>query len=170
MKLGLDSGVFKKMTNKRSRLILPGAQLSQEMINLAQELNDKYPNLNLAWIPPKDRPGNETQPFAIVQLDSSGNTIGIIKRLSQLEVHASFIFNWLWENDSQRMDPWKKYLDDMNKAAVEKRKKEKELNYELAEVVNAVAKSPLHTYRINGHKVGAENEFPTLGLQNASGT
>lgn len=158
------------MTNKRSRLILPGAQLSQEMINLAQELNDKYPNLNLAWIPPEDRPGNETQPFAIVQIDSQGNQVAIIKRLSQLELHGSYVFNWLWENDSQRMDPWKKYLEDMNNAEIEKRKKEKELNYELADVVNTVARSNKHTFKINGHKIGADNHYPTLGLmENASG-
>lgn len=159
------------MTNKRSRLILPGAQLSQEMISLAQELNDKYPNLNLAWIPPEDRQGNETQPFAIIQIDSEGNNIGIIKRLSQFEMHASFIFNWLWENDSQRMDPWKKYLQDMAKDEAEKRKKEQEFNYELADVVNTVARSNKHEFKINGHKIGSDNHYPTLGLmQNAGRT
>ena len=158
------------MTNKRSRLIRTDSILSQEMIDLAQELNDKYPNLNLAWIPPEERPGNESQPFAIVQINpNTGEQIGIIKRLSQFEMHGAFIFNWLWENDSERMDPWKKYIDDMNKAAVEKRKQEQEANYKLAEVVNAVAKSPLHTYRINGHKVGAENNLPTLGLMENAG-
>ena len=39
---------------------------------------------------------------------------------------------------------------------------------ELAEVVNSVAKSPLHTYRMNGRKIGIENNYPTLGLNNAS--
>lgn len=159
------------MTNKRSRLILPGAQLSQEMLSLAQELNDKYPNLNLAWIPPEDRQGNETQPFAIIQINSEGEQIGIIKRLSQFEMHGSFIFNWLWENDSQRMDPWKKYLQDMANEEAAKRKKEQEFNYELADVVNTVAKSNKHTFKINGHKIGSDNHYPTLGLmQNAGGT
>ena len=157
------------MTHKRSRLILPGQQLSQEMVSLAQELNDKYPNLNLSWIPPEDRGENEAQPFAIVQIDSEGNTVGIIKRLSQFEMHGSFIFNWLWENDSHRMDPWQKYLSEMAETERQKREKEKERNYELAEVANAIAKSPLHTYRINGHKVGAENSFPTLGLMPDAG-
>lgn len=159
------------MTNKRSRLIRTDSILSQEMIDLAQELNDKYPNLNLAWIPPEDRPGIESQPFAIVQLNKVGEQIGIIKRLSQLEVHGSFIFNWLWENDSTRMDPWKKYLEDMNRAEVEKRKKEQEFNYELADVVNTVARSNKHTFKINGHKIGADNNYPTLGLmENAART
>lgn len=157
------------MTNKRSRLILPGAQLSNEMISLAQELNDKYPNLNLAWIPPEDRQGNETLPFAIIQIDSEGNQIGIIKRLSQFEMHGSFIFNWLWENDSHRMDPWKKYLQDMANEETEKRKKEQEFNYELADVVNTVAKSNKHTFKINGHKIGADNHYPTLGLMENAG-
>lgn len=157
------------MTNKRSRLILPGAQLSQEMLNLAQELNDKYPNLNLAWIPPEDREGNETQPFAIVQLNNIGETIGIIKRLSQFECHSSFIFKWLWENDSERMDPWAKYLAEMEKDAEEKRKKEQEFNFELADVVNTVARSNKHEFKINGHKIGSDNNYPTLGLMNNAG-
>ena len=152
-----------------SGLIRTDSILSKEMIDLAQELNDKYPNLNLAWIPPEDRPGNESQPFAIVQIDSEGHQIGIIKRLSAFEVHGSFIFNWLWENDSQRMDPWKKYLAELEQQQLEKRKKEQEQNLQLAEVVNSVAKSPLHTYRINGHKVGAENSLPTLGLMDNAG-
>lgn len=152
-----------------SGLIRTDSILSKEMIDLAQELNDKYPNLNLAWIPPEDRPGNESQPFAIVQIDSEGNQIGIIKRLSQFEMHASFVFNWLWENDSQRMDPWKKYLAELEQQQFTKRKQEQEQNMQLAEVVNAVAKSPLHTYRINGHKVGAENSLPTLGLMDNAG-
>lgn len=154
-----------------SRLIRTDSILSQEMIELAQELNDKYPNLNLAWIPPEDRPGNEAQPFAIVQIDSEGNQLGIIKRLSQFEVHGAFIFNWLWENDSQRIDPWDKYMKELQQQQVDQRKKEQEQNFQLAEVVNSVAKSPLHTYRINGHKVGVENNAPTLGLmQNAGRT
>lgn len=150
-----------------SGLILPGSQLSQDMIDLAQELNDKYPNLSLGWIPPEDRGEGESRPFAIIQIDSEGHQIGIIRRLSQFEVHGSFIFNWLWENDSQRMDPWQKYLNEMEREAELKRTKEQERIYELAEVVNSVAKSNKHTYRINGHKIGAENNAPTLGLRDA---
>lgn len=156
--------------SKGTSLILPGSQLSQEMIALAQELNDKYPNLSLAWIPPIGRVENEACPFAIIQIDTEGNQVGIIKRLSQFEMHASFIFNWLWENDSQRMDPWSKHLAEIEKTAELKRKQEQERNWELAEIVNAVAKSNKHTYRINGHKVGAENNFPTLGLMDNAGT
>lgn len=159
------------MTNKRSRLILPGAQLSQEMLNLAQELNDKYPNLTLAWIPPEDRGGDESLPFAIMQINNVGETIGVIKRLSQLELHAGYIFKWLWENDSERIDPWQKYMNEIEKEAEAKRKKQQEFNYELAEVVNSVAKSNKHEYRINGRKIGSDNSYPSLGLMdNASRT
>lgn len=150
--------------SKGTGLILPGSQLSQDMIDLAQELNDKYPNLSLGWIPPEERGKDESLPFAIIQINSAGEQIAIIKRLSVFEVHGSFIFNWLWENDSTRMDPWTKHLEGIKKAAEEKRAKEKDQNYELAEMVHAVASSNKHTYRINGHKIGAENNFPTLGL------
>ena len=146
-----------------SGLWTPGSQLSQDMISLAQELNDKYPNLSLGWIPPEER-GKDDKPFAIIQIDSVGNQIGVIKPLSALECHGSFIFNWLWENDSQRMDPWKNYLEGMARDEEEKRKKESERMHALAEVVHSVAKSNKHEYKINGRKIGSDNSYPSLGL------
>jgi hypothetical protein len=153
-----------------SGLWTPGSQLSQDMIALAQELNDKYPNLSLGWIPPEARGNNDTRPFAIIQIDSAGNQKAVIKPLSPLEMHASFIFNWLWENDSQRMDPWKKYIEGINRDEEIKRKKEQDRMFELAEVVHAVAKSNKHEYKINGQKIGSDNNAPTLGLNNAGRT
>lgn len=147
----------------------PGSQLTTEMIQLAQELNDKYPNLSLAWIPPNERGEDDTRPFAIIQIDSEGRQIGVIHLMSQLEVHGAYVFNWLWENDSQRIDPWNKYLNELNAAEELKRKRNTERMNELAEVVHSVAKSNKHTYRINGHKIGVENNTPTLGLNDASG-
>ena len=141
-----------------------GSQLSQEMLTLAQELNDKYPNLSLAWIPPENRGEGDERPFAIVQIDSEGNQVAIIHRMHSLEVHPSYVFNWLWENDTRRVDVWDRYMTTLKAEHEAKRKQEKEDNYELAEYVNAVAKSPLHTYRMAGHKIGAENNYPTLGM------
>lgn len=148
----------------------PGSQLSTDMITLAQELNDKYPNLSLGWIPPNERGDDDSRPFAIIQIDSEGRQVGIIHTMSVLEVHGAYIFNWLWENDSQRMDPWAKYLNELNAAEDLKRKKNTERMNELAEVVHSVAKSNKHEYKINGRKIGSDNSYPTLGLNDASGT
>lgn len=149
-----------------SDLILP-SQLSQSMIDLAQEVNDKYPNLSLAWIPPENRGPEDDRPFAIVQIDSEGNQKAIIHRMHQLEVHASYVFNWLWANDSQRVDVFQRYIDSLQRAAEQKEKENKEKIFEKAEVIHAIAKSPLHTFRINGRKIGTDNYEPRIGQEHA---
>lgn len=149
-----------------SDLILP-SQLSQSMIDLAQEVNDKYPNLSLAWIPPENRGPEDDRPFAIVQIDSEGHQIAIIHRMHQLEVHASYVFNWLWANDSQRVDVFQQYMDGLQRAAEQKEKENKEKIFEKAEVIHAIAKSPLHTYKINGRKIGTDNYEPRIGQEHA---
>lgn len=143
------------------------SQLSQEMIDLAQEVNDKYPNLSLAWIPPENRGEGDDRPFAIVQIDENGNQMAIIHRMSQFEVHGSYVFNWLWANDSQRVDVFDQYIESLRKAQAEKEKRDKDIIFEKAEVINAIAKSPLHTYRINGRKLGTDNYEPRIGQENA---
>lgn len=150
-----------------SELILP-SQLPQHMIDLAQELNDKYPNLSLAWIPPENRGEGDDRPFAIVQIDSEGNQIAIIHRMHQLEVHGAYVFNWLWENDSQRVDVFDKYLQSLQREHLAREKKDREIIDQKAEVINAIAKSPLHTFRINGRKIGTDNYEPRIGQSDAS--
>lgn len=141
--------------------------LSQEIIDLAQEVNDKYPNLSIAWIPPENRGPEDDRPFAIVQIDRSGNQVAVIHRMHQLEVHGAYVFNWLWENDSQRVDVFEKYLKGLEAAALQKEKENKEKIDQKAEVIHSIAKSPLHTYRINGRKIGTDNYEPRIGQEDA---
>lgn len=148
-------------------LILP-SQLPQHMIDLAQELNDKYPNLSLAWIPPENRGEGDDRPFAIVQIDTEGNQVAVIHRMHQLEVHGSYVFNWLWENDSQRVDVFDKYLVSLRREQEAREKKDREIIDQKAEVINTIAKSNLHTYRINGRKIGTDNYEPRIGQSDAS--
>ncbi|SRR6266498_2341057 len=142
--------------------------MAQWMLDMAQEVNDKYPNLNLSWIPPEDRGPEDDRPFAIVQIDSDGYTIDVIKRLSTFEFHPSFIFNWLYDHDSQRVDVWDAYMKQLKKEEKERQDVVTEHVFKIADQFQHVVKSPLHTYRINGHKVGAENEAPTIGLFDAT--
>jgi hypothetical protein len=141
------------------------SQLSQEMIDLAQELNDKYPNLSLAWIPPENRGEGDDRPFAIVQIDRDGNQLAIIHRMSQFEVHGAYIFNWLWANDSQRVDVYDQYLKQLEAEQARREQQNTEKINQMAEVVHSVAKSPLHTYRINGRKIGTDNYEPRIGRE-----
>lgn len=142
-----------------------GFQLSQEMINLAQELNDKYPNLSLAWIPPEQRGPDDDKPFAIVQIDSMGNQIAIIHRMHQFLVHGAYVFNWLWEHDSQRIDLWDRMQKQIAWEKEQREKKNVELLNEKADLIHTVAHSNKHTFYHNGRKIGTDNEYPSLGLR-----
>lgn len=138
--------------------------LSQEMLDLSTEIANRYPNLRLSWIPPENRGENDLEVFAVVQVDTNGDTIAIIKRFTEFECHPNIVLGWLWENDGQRIDPWKKFLAEQEKIAQEKREADRQDIYERAEVLNSIARSGLHTYRINGRKIGVDNEVPSLGL------
>ena len=154
---------------EQKRLWTPTHDAPQWMLDCAQELNDKYPNLNLSWIPPENRGPDDDKPFAIVEIDRDGNTIGIVARFTQLEFYPANIFNWLWRHDTAYNDVWGDMIKEQEKTDREAKEKLDEHVYELADMVHHVANSQLHTYRINGHKVGAENNYPTIGLFDASG-
>ena len=141
----------------------------QWMLDTAQELNDKYPNLNLSWIPPENRGPDDDKPFAIVEIDRDGNTIGIVARFTQLEFYPANIFNWLWMHDTAYNDVWGNMLKEQEETNREREKKNTEHVHELADMFSSIVRSQKHTYRINGHKVGAENNVPTIGLFDASG-
>jgi hypothetical protein len=153
-----------------NELWIAGTHLSQEMIDLAQELNDKYPNLSLAWIPPENRGMDDDKPFAIVQVDSEGNQVTIIHRMHQFLVHGSYIFNWLWEHDSQRVDLWDKLQKQIAYDDAQREKLNTERMDERADILHTVAKSNKHTFKLNGHKIGSDNNYPTLGLSDAGRT
>ena len=58
-----------------------------------------------------------------------------------------------------------------NKVENEKEQKEKldrERMDERADILHTIAKSNKHTFNFNGMKIGAENEYPRLGLSDAS--
>lgn len=152
-----------------ARLWTPGNDTPVWMLETAQEVNDKYPNLSLSWIPPENRGPEDTRPFAIVEVDRENNIIGVIARFSQLEFYPANIFNWLYEHDSHRVDVWGNLQKQIARDEKEREAKNTEHVYELADQLQHVIKSNLHTYKINGHKVGAENNAPTIGLFDASG-
>jgi hypothetical protein len=92
----------------------------------------------------------------------------VIKELSEdMARNTPFLLRWLYENDSTRHGAktlHDKFLKSQEDAKAAVKKEEREHLMERAEVAHAIASSPLHTYRINGRKLGADNEFPTLGI------
>ena len=50
----------------------------------------------------------------------------------------------------------------------QKEKLDRERMDERADILHTIAKSNKHTFNFNGMKIGAENEYPRLGLSDAS--
>ena len=140
--------------------------IPSEVMECDAEVNAAYPNLRIAYQPTENRADHSAdKPFALV--DQLGGFV--IKELSEeMARNKLFLMRWLFENDSNRHGE-KSLYDKMLKVSADKeiarKNEERDHLMERAEVAHAVASSPLHTYRINGRKLGADNEFPTLGIQ-----
>lgn len=134
-----------------------GSLLSAEMVWVAEQIAARYPNLRLQWIEPEIRGPEDERPFAI----TDKNTNSIIVRLHANQVDARLL-RWLDEHDGHKHDLWGQYVRTIEAEKQAREKANREKMEERAEVIHSIQKSPLHHYRINGRKLGAENERPTL--------
>jgi uncharacterized protein YggL (DUF469 family) len=130
--------------------------LSTDIRQNAEEINRHYENLNLAFIPSEMRAEHSThKPFALV--DQYEQTV--IKELTEAEArNLGFLLQWLWENDSKRHSK-KELYDRFQKevASANKDKKDaiKESFHEELDVINTMARSNKHTYKLpDGRKIG----------------
>jgi hypothetical protein len=127
-------------------------------------VNEAYPNLRIAYVPAENRSENEPYPFAIV------DTLGefTIKPLTVEQAkNTMWILQWLYDNDSARhgeKELWNKHLAVGERIKEDRKKAHSEKLREKLDVVSSVARSHLHTYKVNGKKIGADNERPRLGL------
>lgn len=140
--------------------------IPSEVKDCDAQVNAAYPNLRIAYQPTEQRAEHSAdKPFALV--DQLGGFI--IKELSEeMARNTPFLMRWLWENDSTRHssdDLYNKMLKTQEDKEKARKAVERDHLLERAEIGHAIASSPLHTYRINGRKLGADNEFPTLGIQ-----
>jgi hypothetical protein len=139
--------------------------IPSEVLECDAQVNAAYPNLRVAYQPTENRAEHSAdKPFALV--DQLGGFV--IKELSEeMARNTPFLMRWLWENDSARHGEKKLYqnmLDAQAKKEQARKQEERDHLMERAEVAHAIASSPLHTYRINGRKLGADNEFPSIGI------
>ena len=145
---------MEKAPDLSTALIFEGGHLlSQRHQALAEEIAFRYRNIRLVFIPESERvnEADKKYPFGIVDIDT-GN---LIRRFTedgdQGVMHA---IRWLWENDSQRVDTYAKFQAE--NAAIEAAKKaEEEARFgEVADLAAHAIRSPLHTYKHNGVKIG----------------
>jgi len=126
-------------------------------------INDIYDNLRIAYLPVENRNDREKdKPFAIFDQFAGY----VIRELSEAEAKSlNWIQKWLYDNDSERHGAdvlYQNMLDRNAKLKAEVDKANREELLEKLDVVHAVAKSNLHTYKVNGVKVGVD--VPYLGL------
>lgn len=123
--------------------------LSQEHLNIAQDIAHRYDNLRLIWIPPTDRiPGTDDKPFGVLDI----RTQIIIKRFP--EQYVPVIPRWLYENDSHRVDTYAQFMKEQEKAKADAAKAVEERNAPKLELNHSILKSKLHTYKHDGIRYG----------------
>lgn len=117
--------------------------LSQEHVAIAQEIAHRYENLRLIWIPVSERSpiGLDNECFAIVDRHNRN----IIRTFTELTVRTAI--DWLWENDSQRVDTYEKFLKEKAEREKAARSVHDEENAYKLDVAAHVLASPLHTYK-----------------------
>lgn len=128
-----------------------GMGMSQDHQFMAQAIAERYPNVRLAQVPNHFRTTAEEYPFALVDANSNA----VLKELREKEVTISFIFEWLYEHDTQARgvkEVYEKYIKDKERKA--KAKKDAALDHMNAnlDVVHSMANSPLHTFKHGDRK------------------
>ena len=123
--------------------------LTAEVSRVAEEIAYRYNNLKLVFIPEGMRETENEKNYPYAVYDSlTGN---IIRKFNHSTVFQAL--DWLWENDSQRIDTYSKFLknkEKVEKAAVDKAKEE---NKEKFEIASYLAFGPKHTPKHNGIKL-----------------
>lgn len=121
-----------------------------------EEINRQYENLALAFIPSENRAEHSrNKPFALVDIYGQF----VVKELTEAEAsNLGFLLQWLWENDSKRHDArdlFDKFKAKEYAANKERDAKIKEDLHADLDVINTMAKSNLHTYKLpDGRKIG----------------
>ncbi|ALY09294.1 hypothetical protein FDG92_gp22 [Arthrobacter phage Jasmine] len=126
-------------------------------------INQAYDNLRVAYLPVENRNDREKdKPFAIVDQYAGY----VIRELSESEAKSlNWIQKWLYDNDSERHGADVLYQNMLDRNAKVKEIAEKAIQEETREKlekVHAIASSRLHTYKIDGVKIGVD--APYLGL------
>ncbi len=130
-----------------------GTGMSQDHQFLAQSIAERYPNVRLAQVPLNQREVNEEFPFALT--DAITGTV--LKELRESECNISFVYQWLYEHDTQSRgvkEVYAKYQADKERKAKAKNDIILEKRNENLDVFHTMARSPLHTFKHGDRKFG----------------
>lgn len=122
--------------------------LTAEVSRIAEEIAYRYNNLRLVFIPEglRETEAEKNYPYAVYD-SLTGN---VIRKFSQETVFRAL--DWLWENDSQRVDTYSAFMKNKEKVETAAKVKAQEANKEKFEVASYLAFGPKHTPKHNGIK------------------
>lgn len=130
-----------------------GGFINAKHERIARIISEYDPELELGWIPPANRDGNDTQPYCIIHNHPNG-TRQVISYWREDQVDER-ILEWIFENDFKKHSPnevWDRMkASELAKALLAKKKIEDETLEEI-EFANYLAKTPLHTVKHGGRK------------------
>jgi hypothetical protein len=137
-----------------------GEFISESHRHLAEVLNDYNPNLNLVYIPIKDRLPGDTKPFAILE-HKPGWEPQIIRYLSEQDMkNPSAILAWVFEGDMTKNGGVNGLLrrielqENAERLMVMKaRQEELEDIIEYGAFLSTGGRNKLHTIHQNGKKI-----------------
>jgi hypothetical protein len=127
-----------------------GEMISRSMNRIQEIIQDYNPDLELVWIPPRDRTAFDRQPFAVVHRPV-GKPAYIVMFLKEDEVNETLLAR-LWSHDNSNGDVLTKLeaLEAARQAVtLKKQMEDEEVRKEL---VGSIIKSPLNTYYHGGVK------------------
>lgn len=130
-----------------------GGFINAKHERIARIISEYDPELELGWIPPANRDGNDTQPFAIIHNHPNG-TRQAISFWREDEIDERLL-EWVFMNDFKKHSPddvWNRMkASELAKELVEKKKIDDETQEQL-EFAYFLEKTPLHTVKHEGRR------------------
>jgi hypothetical protein len=131
-----------------------GHWISENSVRLAEIIADYDHRMKLVWIPPKDRDGTDTHPFAIEMREDNGR-VHMLMKLTDTEIrNPQAVLARIFRGDTRRHDVLKDLeAEDAARKAWQMKQRLEELE-EANDFALSVLKSPLHSYKHNGKQWG----------------
>lgn len=115
-----------------------GQALSQQHMRIAEIIKDYNPELELAWIPPKDRTAFDSRPFAIIHNSPNGRYV--VGTFTEAEMDHRIIQH-LFNHDARRRD----ILSDMEREEAAKELLRLKEMQDVAEERHAMGRAMINT-------------------------
>lgn len=129
--------------------LVDGHWVSEEYAQIAEIIHDYDKHLQLAWIPPEQR-NDKTPPFAVLETSGDGQ-VNIVFTIKENELDHRVLAR-LFAGDTHNKDVMAMLESDEAARKALELKKKMEIAEERRDIISTIVKSPLHTFRHNGHK------------------